>query len=152
MSDCQQVDVEQVLATHWVCASLLPAFIKRCMGLCSSPLSSLPCNCCTGLCSSPTLITALQVLAHRVRGSASRFSTYITHLPVGIQGLPIFFPREAVAALQYPPLTSQVQRRCRFLLQFTAQSLQPLAGTSEDPFKGQVDANALGELQPTPQM
>ena len=86
-----------------------------------------------------------------MQGPASPFATYITHLPVGIQGLPIFFPREAVAALQYPPLTSQVQRRCRFLLHFATQSLQPLAGTPGDPFEGQVDANALGELQQTPQ-
>ena len=124
---------------------------RCCTGLCRSQISPLPCRRCTGLCSSPPPVPALQVLAHRVQGPASPFATYITHLPIGIQGLPIFFPREAVAALQYPPLTSQVQRRCRFLLQFTTQSLQPLAGTSDDPFEGQVDANALGELQQTPQ-
>ncbi|GAB4816663.1 hypothetical protein N2152v2_003709 [Parachlorella kessleri] len=99
---------------------------------------------------------ALQVLAHRVQGEASPFATYIANLPMGVPGLPMFFTGEALAALQYPPLTEQarqgrgpgqgrVKKRCRWLLAFSQQVLGPLQGTPQDPFEGAtVDANALG--------
>lgn len=39
----------------------------------------------------------------------------------------------------------QVKKRCRWLLSFTQQTLQPISGTAADPFDGaEVDANALG--------
>lgn len=43
-----------------------------------------------------------------MQGEASLFSTYIANLPVGVPGLPMFFNGEALAALQYPPVTEQV--------------------------------------------
>lgn len=49
-----------------------------------------------------------QVLAHRVAGDASPFAPYISQLPRGVPGLPMFFSGEAVEALQYPPLVEQV--------------------------------------------
>eukprot|EP00887_Chlorella_sp_A99_P000675 scaffold5.g675.t1 len=70
---------------------------------------------------------ALQVLAERVKGGASSFAPYVAALPVGVPGLPMFFHGPSLAALEYPPVTEQVQ------------------GTADDPFGGAaVDANALG--------
>ena len=51
---------------------------------------------------------ALALLAQRLAGGASPFAAYIAALPVGVQGLPMFFPGDALAALQYPPVTEQV--------------------------------------------
>lgn len=57
----------------------------------------------------------------------------------------MFFPPEEITALQYPPVTEQVKRRCRWLLGFTSDVLTPIRGTSADPFEGvEIDANALG--------
>ncbi|KAL4423246.1 hypothetical protein ABPG77_000038 [Micractinium sp. CCAP 211/92] len=88
---------------------------------------------------------ALQVVAHRLLGQASPFAPYINNLPMGVAGLPMFFNGEALGELQYPPVTEQVKKRCRWLLSFTQQVLGPLRGTDKDPFGGaEVDANALG--------
>ena len=46
-----------------------------------------------------------QVLRERVLGADSAFQPYISNLPVGVPGIPIFFPPDAIRALeQYPPL------------------------------------------------
>jgi len=88
---------------------------------------------------------ALQLLAHRLQGDASPFEPYIANLPQGFPGLPMFFPPDAVQALSYPPVTEQVKRRCRWLLNFSKDVLAPLPGTQADPFEGvAIDANALG--------
>lgn len=57
---------------------------------------------------------ALQLLAHRVQGSTSPFASYISNLPVGVQGVPIFFPADAIQAINYPPVSAQVNKRCRY--------------------------------------
>ena len=67
-----------------------------------------------------------QVLAHRVQGADSRFSPYISNLPVGVPGIPMFFGREPLQAIQYAPVSQQVQMRCRWLLNFAQGALQPL--------------------------
>ncbi|DBA78761.1 TPA: hypothetical protein ACH3X1_008667 [Trebouxia sp. C0004] len=88
---------------------------------------------------------ALQVLSHRVQGSQSAFDPYIRNLPVGVAGLPMFFSRDPLRALEYAPVTRQVQMRCQWLLHFAREALQPLPGTDADPFSGTlIDANALG--------
>lgn len=88
---------------------------------------------------------ALQVLAHRVQGSEALFSPYIQNLPVGVSGIPMFFGREALRAIQYAPVSQQVHMRCQWLLHFAREALQPLPGSPADPFFGTlVDANALG--------
>lgn len=88
---------------------------------------------------------ALQVLAHRVQGADSRFSPYISNLPVGVPGIPMFFGREPLQAIQYAPVSQQVQMRCRWLLNFAQGALRPLPGTPADTFAGTlIDANALG--------
>ena len=57
----------------------------------------------------------------------------------------MFFPPDAISALQYPPVTEQVKRRCRWLLGFANDVLTPLRGTPADPFQEtNIDANALG--------
>lgn len=87
----------------------------------------------------------MQVLAHRVKGTDSPFSLYISNLPVGVSGVPMFFPRAALNALEYAPATHQVRMRCQWLLNFAQGALQPLPETPDDPFAGSViDANALG--------
>ena len=85
------------------------------------------------------------MLAHRVKGPDSPFSLYISNLPVGVSGVPMFFPREALSAIEYAPVTQQVRMRCQWLLHFAQEGLQPLSGTPKDPFAGiSIDANALG--------
>ena len=89
----------------------------------------------------------MQVLAHRVKGPDSPFSLYISNLPVGVSGVPMFYPREALGAIEYAPVTQQVRMRCQWLLHFAQGALQPLPGTPKDPFAGiTVDANALGKM------
>jgi histone-lysine N-methyltransferase SETD3 len=56
----------------------------------------------------------------------------------------MFFQGPALAALEYPPVTEQVKKRCRWLLSFTKEELEPIRGTDRDAFSGEVDANALG--------
>ncbi|KAK9790544.1 hypothetical protein WJX73_007583 [Symbiochloris irregularis] len=83
---------------------------------------------------------ALRVISERIKATNSKWNTYIENLPRGIPGLPIFFQREAVQGLQYAPVTHQINKRCRFLLDYTTKELQGNA----DAFQGQnVDANAL---------
>lgn len=87
------------------------------------------------------------MLAHRVQGTESAFSPYISNLPVGVSGIPMFFGRDALRAVEYAPVTRQVQMRCQWLLHFAREALQPLPGTPSDPFFGTlIDANALGRL------
>lgn len=56
----------------------------------------------------PHLLVPTQVLAERLAGQESSFAPYITHLPRGVPGIPLFFPEAAIAALEYPPVTEQV--------------------------------------------
>ncbi|GLI58700.1 hypothetical protein VaNZ11_000451, partial [Volvox africanus] len=88
---------------------------------------------------------ALQLVFHRLRGSDSKFATYISNLPRGVPGVPMFFSKRALDLIDYPPVTQQVQKRCRWLLSFSQQVLAKLPGTPEDPYGGvMVDINALG--------
>jgi hypothetical protein len=59
---------------------------------------------------------ALQVLVQRIAGPASHFATYISYLPVGVSGVPMFFPREALEAIEYPPVVEQVRCTCLLCL------------------------------------
>lgn len=52
---------------------------------------------------------ALALLAQRVLGAESPFAPYIANLPLGFPGLPMFFPKPALDALQYPPVLAQVR-------------------------------------------
>lgn len=88
---------------------------------------------------------ALQLIAQRLLGPDSRFSPFVSALPRGFPGVPLFFGREALAAIDYPPVTQQVVKRCRWLSDFSKQVLEGLPGTPEDPFGGcRVDLNAMG--------
>ncbi|KAG8637541.1 actin-histidine N-methyltransferase [Manihot esculenta] len=71
---------------------------------------------------------------------------YISNLPE-TYSVPIFFPGEDIKNLQYAPLLHQVNKRCRFLLDFeqevkrSIENLKPI----DDPYGGQeVDASSLG--------
>lgn len=71
---------------------------------------------------------------------------YIGNLPE-VFSVPIFFPGDDIKNLQYAPLLYQVNKRCRFLLDFekevkhTLDSIKP----ENHPFGGQtVDASSLG--------
>lgn len=88
---------------------------------------------------------ALQLLSHRLHGKDDHFSPYLESLPVGFPGVPLFFSPDAVKSLSYPPVTSQIARRCRWILDFAETSIAPLKNTPDDPFHGLVvDANLLG--------
>ncbi|OMO60691.1 hypothetical protein CCACVL1_23950 [Corchorus capsularis] len=71
---------------------------------------------------------------------------YICNLPE-TYSVPIFFAGEDIKNLQYAPLLYQVNKRCRFLLEFDQEVKNALKNLkpSEHPFGGQdVDASALG--------
>ena len=63
---------------------------------------------------------ALKLLYERYRGTESSHAAYIANLPVGFPGVPIFFGKEDLDALEYPPVSSQVIKRCRWLVEFSA--------------------------------
>lgn len=50
---------------------------------------------------------ALALLAHRAAGGSSPFASYVAHLPRGFPGVPMFFSREAIEAIDYPPVVEQ---------------------------------------------
>ncbi|XP_014505966.1 histone-lysine N-methyltransferase setd3 [Vigna radiata var. radiata] len=71
---------------------------------------------------------------------------YISNLPETYT-VPIFFPGEDIKNLHYAPLLHQVNKRCRFLLDFEQAVKRALASVKPDshPFAGQeVDASSLG--------
>ncbi|KAI4313708.1 hypothetical protein L6164_026664 [Bauhinia variegata] len=71
---------------------------------------------------------------------------YISNLPE-TYSVPIFFPGEDIKNLQYAPLLHQVNKRCRFLLDFEREVKHSLENLKPDnhPFGGQeVDASSLG--------
>ncbi|KZV19559.1 histone-lysine N-methyltransferase setd3 [Dorcoceras hygrometricum] len=87
----------------------------------------------------------LKLLQERSRKS-SFWWTYISNLPETYT-VPIFFPGEDIKNLQYAPLLHQVNKRCRFLLDFERLLRNELAKVELDghPFGGQdVDASSLG--------
>ncbi|XP_043695423.1 actin-histidine N-methyltransferase [Telopea speciosissima] len=71
---------------------------------------------------------------------------YISNLPE-TYSVPIFFSGEDIKNLQYAPPLHQVNKRCRFLLDFEKEVKGVLKNVEPDehPFAGQeVDANSLG--------
>lgn len=55
----------------------------------------------------------------------------------------MFFDQKTIEALEYPPVSSQVIKRCRWLIQFAKDELQKEGDAN--PFHGtQIDANSLG--------
>ncbi|CAK9140311.1 unnamed protein product [Ilex paraguariensis] len=71
---------------------------------------------------------------------------YISNLPE-TYSVPIFFPGEDIKNLQYAPLLHQVNKRCRFLLEFEKEVKCVLENLKHDdhPFGGQdADASSLG--------
>ncbi|KAL7149527.1 hypothetical protein ABFS83_05G046900 [Erythranthe nasuta] len=71
---------------------------------------------------------------------------YIGNLPE-TYSVPIFFPGEDIKNLQYAPLLHQVNKRCRFLLEFEKLVKNELETIKLDdhPFGGKdIDASALG--------
>ena len=87
----------------------------------------------------------MQLLSNRLRGPESHFSIYISNLPVGFSGIPMFFPKEAIMAIEYPPVSEQVKKRCKWLYDFSTKELANLPGSPDDPFGGlKIDINAMG--------
>ncbi|XP_028113733.1 actin-histidine N-methyltransferase [Camellia sinensis] len=87
----------------------------------------------------------LKLLQERAK-SGSFWWPYISNLPE-TYSIPIFFPREDIKNLQYAPLLYQVNKRCRFLLEFEKEIKQALENLKPEdhPFGGQdVDSSSLG--------
>ncbi|CAN4089587.1 unnamed protein product [Withania somnifera] len=87
----------------------------------------------------------LKLLQERAR-KGSFWWPYISNLPETYT-VPIFFPGEDIKHLQYAPLLYQVNKRCRFLLDFEKLLKHELENLKLDdhPFGGQdVDSSALG--------
>ena len=83
----------------------------------------------------------LALLHERALGGKSPFFQYISLLPAMHRGLPLFFGREAVDALQYLPLVVQVKRRSRFLIDYSSGPLKDVTAgkdgeTESVPFDG----------------
>ncbi|KAI4357552.1 hypothetical protein L6164_001492 [Bauhinia variegata] len=71
---------------------------------------------------------------------------YVSNLPE-TYSVPIFFPGEDIKNLQYAPLVHQINKRCRFLLDFEQEVKRSLENLKLDnhPFGGQeVDSSSLG--------
>ncbi|XP_002964620.2 histone-lysine N-methyltransferase setd3 [Selaginella moellendorffii] len=86
----------------------------------------------------------LKLLYERAQ-KGSYWWPYISMLPHSFT-LPIFFSGVDIESIDYAPVTHQVKKRCRFLLQFSAE-LAKLESLPEEvhPFAGQsVDSGALG--------
>ena len=92
----------------------------------------------------------LQVLAHRARGPDSPFNAYLQLLPARFEGMPIFFGAEAMSVLrQYPPVSEQANKRCRFLLTFTREQLAR-PEVAAQVFGGQtIDSGSFGKSTPS---
>ncbi|KAM5566882.1 hypothetical protein ABKV19_015146 [Rosa sericea] len=87
----------------------------------------------------------LKLLQERAR-VGSFWWPYISNLPEAFN-VPIFFPGEDIKNLQYAPVLYQVNKRCRFLLEFEQEVRRALEDNkpSDHPFGGQaVGASALG--------
>ncbi|XP_015068476.1 histone-lysine N-methyltransferase setd3 [Solanum pennellii] len=87
----------------------------------------------------------LKLLQERAR-KGSFWWPYISNLPE-TYSVPIFFPGEDIKNLQYAPLLYQVNKRCRFLLEFEKILKHELENLKPDDhsFSGQdVDSSALG--------
>ena len=82
----------------------------------------------------------LSLLRERSQGRHSSFSPYIELLPAVHRGIPIFFSGDTLAMLQYAPLSEQVKKRCRWLVEFSQHTQRAGALFNEQ----LVDANALG--------
>ncbi|KAL8142076.1 hypothetical protein V2J09_015108 [Rumex salicifolius] len=71
---------------------------------------------------------------------------YISNLPE-TYSVPIFFQGDDIKNLQYAPILHQVNKRCRFLLEFGNEVQQALENVepADHPFEGlHVDASSLG--------
>ncbi|PIN01661.1 N-methyltransferase [Handroanthus impetiginosus] len=87
----------------------------------------------------------LKLLQERAK-KGSFWWPYISNLPE-TYSVPIFFPGEDIKNLQYAPLLHQVNKRCRFLLEFEKIVKKELENVRLDdhPFGGQdIDASSLG--------
>ncbi|KAL6566327.1 hypothetical protein OROGR_001942 [Orobanche gracilis] len=87
----------------------------------------------------------LKLLQERAK-KGSFWWTYISNLPETFS-VPIFFPGEDIKNLQYAPLLHQVNKRCRFLLEYEKLMKNKLENVKLDdhPFGGQdIDASSLG--------
>ncbi|KAL6754076.1 hypothetical protein V8C86DRAFT_2713014 [Haematococcus lacustris] len=88
---------------------------------------------------------ALQLLNHRLMAASSPYAAYIAQLPVRVAGVPTFFSREAINALEHPPMIEQINKKRRWLSDFSKRVLAGLAGAPGDPFGGaRIDVKTLG--------
>ncbi|PWA66541.1 rubisco methyltransferase family protein [Artemisia annua] len=87
----------------------------------------------------------LRLLQERAK-TGSFWWPYISNLPETYT-VPIFFPGEDIQNLQYAPLLHQVNKRCRFLLDFEKEVTRQVGELKlqDHPFGGaDVDASSLG--------
>ncbi|XP_021746830.1 histone-lysine N-methyltransferase setd3-like [Chenopodium quinoa] len=87
----------------------------------------------------------LKLLQERAK-TGSFWWPYISNLPE-TYSVPIFFNKEDIQNLEFVPLITQVNKRCRFLFDFGKQVKGAIANVKpgDHPFGGQdVDASALG--------
>ncbi|XP_037448173.1 actin-histidine N-methyltransferase-like [Triticum dicoccoides] len=87
----------------------------------------------------------LRLLQERTK-SDSFWWPYIANLPETFT-VPIFFPGEDIKNLQYAPLLHQINKRCRFLLEFEKEVKQKLGTvpSGDHPFCGQdLHSSSLG--------
>ncbi|KAF7080258.1 hypothetical protein CFC21_084363 [Triticum aestivum] len=87
----------------------------------------------------------LRLLQERTK-SYSFWWPYIANLPETFT-VPIFFPGEDIKNLQYAPLLHQINKRCRFLLEFEKEVKQKLGTvpSGDHPFCGQdLHSSSLG--------
>lgn len=91
---------------------------------------------------------AVNLLAERLAGQQSYFVPYISQLPIGFPGLPMFFNSQSIAALQYVPAINQIKFRNKWMISYVGEHLAPNSGdavAADHPLAFQtLDANVMG--------
>jgi len=80
---------------------------------------------------------AVKLIHERLKGQDGFFWPYIANLPVGFPGLPLFFESDAIRLIEYPSVSHQIIKRCKWLLQFSEKELK------SSPSFSNIDANAF---------
>ena len=87
----------------------------------------------------------LGLLLERAKGDSSAYAPYIRSLPSSFDGVPLFYNKNEIDTIAYPPVVHQVVKRAKFLHQFAGAVLADLQEENFASFNGvTVDVNAIG--------
>jgi hypothetical protein len=87
---------------------------------------------------------ALKVLYERTLGEDSAFWPYIENLPVGFSGIPLFYTKNDIDALEYPPVSGQIVKRCRWVADYSNSAAVPGENIFGNDAKTVLSPNMIG--------